>query len=251
MMGADHSKDFEQLPSVDKLPDSIGCDSKGTVLCKESSLNCLNGGVCALFMRENDDTCVEKCKCPPAYMGDHCEFYVGFYSATIGLVVGLFLAILLIIFIGIFIWYCCSRKKRKNEELESGKRGPERAFLANRIDNQKKVGSLDYQTQTNPSTRTAQNSSNDNNAQIPRDYSSRSFSIYDNVSLSEEYIGRLNNDQSSRRPAHPADSKAEDQETVQLLDKDYEGSKNGHGYESTHQTTTTDDESKDLTKSDR
>ncbi|KAH9591313.1 hypothetical protein MS3_00003640 [Schistosoma haematobium] len=84
----------------------IGCDDKGTVLCKDEGLPCLNGGVCALYISEIDDKCIKRCKCTDDYIGDYCQFYAGFYSATIGLVVGLFVTLLIILFAVILIWYC-------------------------------------------------------------------------------------------------------------------------------------------------
>lgn len=54
----------------------------------------------------------------------------------------------------------------RNDEMESGSRGPERAFLANRIENQKKVGSLEYQTQKSSSIRTGVGDTNGRDAQV-------------------------------------------------------------------------------------
>ncbi|CAI2736384.1 unnamed protein product [Schistosoma spindalis] len=111
----------------------IGCDDKGTVLCKDEGLPCLNGGVCALYVSEIDDKCIKRCKCTDDYIGDYCQFYAGFYSATIGLVVGLFVTLLIILFAVILIWYCCARKKRREKENYQAERLPPRTCLSNRI----------------------------------------------------------------------------------------------------------------------
>ncbi|GAA49769.1 hypothetical protein CLF_103575, partial [Clonorchis sinensis] len=81
---------------------------KGTVPCpeNETSITCLNGGVCALYLKDLEDVCEQRCRCTPEYIGKYCHLYNGFLNATVGLMVGILLAIILTVFIVIIVWYC-------------------------------------------------------------------------------------------------------------------------------------------------
>ncbi|VDP70788.1 unnamed protein product [Echinostoma caproni] len=105
----------------------------------------------------------------------------------------------------------------RNESIESGNRPPERAFLANRVENQKKVPSSDYQSQNIPVTRSGHSVMN---AQTQKDYTSRSYSIYDNVGLDEYENHRETNEQNTSQQAVPEDNNADVNETVKLLHED-------------------------------
>ncbi|CAH8661005.1 unnamed protein product [Schistosoma bovis] len=179
----------------------IGCDDKGTVLCKDESLPCLNGGVCALYISEIDDKCIKRCKCTDDYIGDYCQFYAGFYSATIGLVVGLFVTLLIILFAVILIWYCCARKKRREKENYQAERLPPRTCLSNRINRNNMVceSSRAMMNRNNNDSNNPNNETDVNNVTPyasfvnlapgqTRGYStSQSFSVYENVGWGEEF----------------------------------------------------------------
>ncbi|TNN19186.1 epidermal growth factor isoform 2 [Schistosoma japonicum] len=197
-MGSSTSKQYlnEKFFSETFIAD-IGCDDKGTVLCKDEGLPCLNGGVCALYISDIDDKCIKRCKCPDDYIGDYCQFYAGFYSATIGLVIGLFVTLLIILFAVILIWYCCARKKRREKENSQAERLPPRTCLSNRIDRNNMIYGSNRAMVNNNNI--LNNGINENDVtpyasfvNLPpgqtRGYStSQSFSVYENVGVGEEF----------------------------------------------------------------
>ncbi|KAF7260374.1 hypothetical protein EG68_02395 [Paragonimus skrjabini miyazakii] len=197
-MGAEQSKNLENAQSIpDVLPDVIGCDAKGTVLCPEgdATLTCLNGGVCALFVKEVEDTCEKRCRCNPDYFGDHCEYYNGFFTATVGLMVGCLLAIILTVFLIILIWYCCTHKSRRNDSIEqadSTNRSNQRVPLATQLTNQLKRGGATesnwMQMESNEPHFHYPVEPNLRTSQIQKSSTSRSYSVYDNVPTDLEQI---------------------------------------------------------------
>ncbi|TGZ76049.1 hypothetical protein CRM22_000042 [Opisthorchis felineus] len=188
--------------------EKFGCDLKGTVLCpeNETTITCLNGGACALYLKDLEDVCEQKCRCTPEYIGKYCHLYNGFLNATVGLMVGILLAIILTVFIVIIVWYCCNRKKRNSrgtdveipggteQNLESGHYA--RVPLSNRMDQQIKGANPRYRVRDNePSLLQAENGQEPiqypiqnvvRSSHTQKSYISRSYSTYDNVSLETE-----------------------------------------------------------------
>ncbi|CAH8875691.1 unnamed protein product [Trichobilharzia szidati] len=187
---------FTPKPTTDALVIDIGCDDQGTYLCKDKVLPCLNGGVCALFISDVEDRCIERCKCPQDYIGDYCQFYAGFYSATIGLIVGLFVTLLVILLTIIFIWYCCARRKRRKQENQKVERQPPRPCLSNRIDRNNMIYGSNRVMNSSDLTVGSNNPGNSvtpyashadlASGQIQGYSTSQSFSVYENVAWGED-----------------------------------------------------------------
>ncbi|CAH8580790.1 unnamed protein product [Schistosoma turkestanicum] len=202
-MGSSTSKHhFDAKFISETLINDIGCDNKGTILCKDEGLPCLNGGVCALYISNIDDKCIKRCRCTEDYIGDYCQFYAGFYSATIGLVVGLFVTLLIILFAVILIWYCCARKKRREKENYQAERLPPRTCLSNRMNRNNLVYGSNRAMMNSNNNNDNNNLTNEINVNTVTPYASfvnlaapgqtqgystsQSFSMYENVDWAEE-----------------------------------------------------------------
>ncbi|CAL8101199.1 unnamed protein product [Calicophoron daubneyi] len=216
-MGAGASRGLRDANSIpEDLVHRIGCDTKGTVLCNSTELNCLNGGVCALFLSEVEDKCEQRCRCPPEYIGDYCQFYGGFYSATIGITIGVLLTVLFLVFIGVCIWYCCTRQKRKNQMVPVEDPPTSRVYLSNRIENPPPTTTVNNQTSNRNYLVQEPVRGDLNNQRVKENSTSRSYSVYDNVVWDEESADWYTGSQ----PAQRAVGSDGTRETAHLLKYD-------------------------------